>query len=35
MHIADLPRGLYGANPIVGANLVIAAGVGLAFQIEK
>ena len=35
MHIADLPRGLYGANPIVGANLVIATGVGLAFSIQK
>jgi pyruvate dehydrogenase E1 component alpha subunit len=35
MHIADLPRGLYGANPIVGANLVIAAGVGLSFQIRN
>ncbi|MFQ5692658.1 MAG: thiamine pyrophosphate-dependent dehydrogenase E1 component subunit alpha [Nitrospinota bacterium] len=35
MHIADLPRGLYGANPIVGANLVIAAGVGLSFQLRK
>jgi pyruvate dehydrogenase E1 component alpha subunit len=35
MHIADLPRGLYGANPIVGANLVIAAGVGLSFSIQK
>ncbi len=35
MHIADLPKGLYGANPIVGANLVIATGVGLAFSIQK
>lgn len=35
MHIADLPKGLYGANPIVGANLVIASGVGLAFDIQK
>ena len=35
MHIADLPRGLYGANPIVGANIPIATGIGLSFQIEK
>ncbi|MFQ5915543.1 MAG: thiamine pyrophosphate-dependent dehydrogenase E1 component subunit alpha [Nitrospinota bacterium] len=35
MHIADLPRGLYGANPIVGANIPIATGIGLSFQLEK
>lgn len=32
MHIADLRRGVFGANGIVGAGLPIAAGVAAAFQ---
>lgn len=35
MHIADLPRGLYGANPIVGANIPIATGIALAMNLQK
>ncbi|MBI2880393.1 MAG: thiamine pyrophosphate-dependent dehydrogenase E1 component subunit alpha [Candidatus Tectomicrobia bacterium] len=35
MHIADLPHGLYGANPIVGANIPIAAGIALSFRLRK
>ena len=34
MHIADLERGILGANGIVGAGILIATGAGLSFQIE-
>ncbi len=32
MHIADVSKGHYGAHSIVGSNMPMAAGVGLAFQ---
>ncbi|MFQ6111206.1 MAG: thiamine pyrophosphate-dependent dehydrogenase E1 component subunit alpha [Nitrospinota bacterium] len=35
MHVADKNVGLMGANPIVGANIPIAAGIGLAIQLAK
>ncbi|MEE9611937.1 MAG: thiamine pyrophosphate-dependent dehydrogenase E1 component subunit alpha [Desulfatiglandales bacterium] len=35
MHIVDLKNGMLGANGIVGAGLPLAAGVGLAIQIQK
>ncbi len=35
MHIADVSMGHYGAHSIVGANMPMAAGMGLAFQLEK
>jgi TPP-dependent pyruvate/acetoin dehydrogenase alpha subunit len=34
MHIADLERGILGANGIVGAGILIATGAGLSFQVE-
>jgi pyruvate dehydrogenase E1 component alpha subunit len=34
MHIADVSKGHYGAHSIVGSNMPMAAGVGLAFQFE-
>ncbi len=34
MHIADISVGHYGAHSIVGANMPMAAGMGLAYQIE-
>ena len=34
MHIADVSKGHYGAHSIVGANMPMAAGIGLAFQLE-
>lgn len=34
MHIADVSMGHYGAHSIVGANMPMAAGMGLAFQLE-
>ena len=34
MHIADISKGHYGAHSIVGANMPMAAGMGLAFQLE-
>ncbi len=34
MHIADVSKGHYGAHSIVGANMPMAAGMGLAFQME-
>jgi TPP-dependent pyruvate/acetoin dehydrogenase alpha subunit len=34
MHIADVSVGHYGAHSIVGANMPMAAGMGLAYQIE-
>ncbi len=34
MHIADVSMGHYGAHSIVGANMPMAAGMGLAYQIE-
>ena len=35
MHIADVSKGHYGAHSIVGANMPMAAGMGLAYQLEK
>lgn len=35
MHIADVSMGHYGAHSIVGANMPMAAGIGLAYQLEK
>ncbi len=35
MHIADVSMGHYGAHSIVGANMPMAAGMGLAYQLEK
>ena len=35
MHIADIERGMLGANGIVGAGIPIAAGAGLAAKIRK
>jgi len=32
MHIADVSKGHYGAHSIVGSNMPLAAGIGLAFQ---
>ncbi|MFC1490966.1 thiamine pyrophosphate-dependent dehydrogenase E1 component subunit alpha [Nitrospinota bacterium] len=34
MHIADVSMGHYGAHSIVGANMPMAAGMGLAYQLE-
>ena len=34
MHIADISKGHYGAHSIVGANMPMAAGMGLAYQLE-
>ncbi|MFC1491083.1 thiamine pyrophosphate-dependent dehydrogenase E1 component subunit alpha [Nitrospinota bacterium] len=34
MHIADVSKGHYGAHSIVGSNMPMAAGIGLAFQFE-
>ncbi len=34
MHIADISKGHYGAHSIVGANMPMAAGMGLTFQLE-
>jgi TPP-dependent pyruvate/acetoin dehydrogenase alpha subunit len=34
MHIADISVGHYGAHSIVGANMPMAAGIGLAYQLE-
>ena len=34
MHIADISVGHYGAHSIVGANMPMAAGMGLAYQLE-
>lgn len=34
MHIADVGRGVYGANGIVGAGLPIATGIAAAFQVQ-
>ncbi len=33
MHIADISKGHYGAHSIVGANMPMAAGMGLAYQL--
>ncbi|MEK6709602.1 MAG: thiamine pyrophosphate-dependent dehydrogenase E1 component subunit alpha [Nitrospinota bacterium] len=35
MHIADISKGHYGAHSIVGANMPMAAGMGLAYQLER
>jgi TPP-dependent pyruvate/acetoin dehydrogenase alpha subunit len=35
MHIADVSKGHYGAHSIVGSNMPMAAGIGLAFQFNK
>ena len=35
MHIADVSKGHYGAHSIVGSNMPMAAGVGLAYHFEK
>jgi 2-oxoisovalerate dehydrogenase E1 component len=35
MHIADITRGIFGANGIVGAGLPIANGVAQAFRLQK
>jgi TPP-dependent pyruvate/acetoin dehydrogenase alpha subunit len=35
MHLADLERGLYGSNGIVGGGLGIALGVALSFQVQR
>jgi TPP-dependent pyruvate/acetoin dehydrogenase alpha subunit len=35
MHIADLDRGILGANGIVGASLLIATGAAFAFQVRR
>jgi pyruvate dehydrogenase E1 component alpha subunit len=35
MHIADLDRGILGANGIVGASLLIATGAAYAFQVRR
>ena len=34
MHIADISKGHYGAHSIVGANMPMATGMGLAYQLE-
>ena len=34
MHIADISKGHYGAHSIVGANMPMASGMGLAYQLE-
>ncbi len=34
MHIADVSKGHYGAHSVVGANMPMAAGIGLAYQLE-
>jgi acetoin:2,6-dichlorophenolindophenol oxidoreductase subunit alpha len=34
MHIADLDKGIYGANGIVGAGTLIATGAAFAFQVQ-
>lgn len=34
MHIADVSKGHYGAHSIVGSNMPMAAGIGIAFQFE-
>jgi len=34
MHIADISKGHYGAHSVVGANMPMAAGLGLAYQLE-
>ena len=34
MHIADISVGHYGAHSIVGANMPMAAGIGLAYQLN-
>ncbi len=34
MHIADISKGHYGAHSVVGANMPMAAGMGLTFQLE-
>jgi pyruvate dehydrogenase E1 component alpha subunit len=35
MHIADLEKGIFGANGIVGAGILIATGAALAFQVQE
>lgn len=35
MHIADLERGILGANGIVGASILIATGAAFAFQVRR
>lgn len=35
MHIADIGKGIYGANGIVGAGLPIAVGVALGFRLQR
>lgn len=35
MHIADLDRGILGANGIVGASILIATGAGLSCQVRR
>jgi len=35
MHLTDVEIGFLGCNPIVGANIPIAAGVGLAIKLKK
>lgn len=35
MHIADVSKGHYGAHSIVGSNMPMGAGVGLAFHFNK
>jgi len=35
MHIADLDRGILGANGIVGASILIATGAGFSFQARQ
>lgn len=34
MHIADISKGHYGAHSIVGSNMPMAAGIGLAFKLN-